>query len=127
MSVPESLRYTSSHEWLRFENGDTEVVIGITHHAQEQLGEVIYLGDFPGVGDTIASGDVIAVVESVKAASDVYSPVAGTIVAVNEAGEESPEQVNSAPYEGGWMVRIRVAPPLPDLLDAAAYSALLGG
>ena len=126
MSVPASLRYTKSHEWLRFENGDTEVVLGITHHAQEQLGEVIYLGDFPAVGDAVAAGDVVAVVESVKAASDVYSPVAGTIVAVNEAAEESPEQVNEAPYEGGWMVRIRVTQPLPELLDAAAYQATLG-
>ena len=125
MSVPESLRYTKSHEWLRFEKSDTEVVLGITHHAQEQLGEVIYLGDFPSVGEAVAVGDVVAVVESVKAASDVYSPVAGTVVAVNEAAEETPEQVNEAPYEGGWMVRLRIAPPLPELLDAAAYKAQL--
>ena len=123
--VPQQLHYTKEHEWVRRENDGT-VVIGITEHAQHQLGELVYV-ELPEAGRAFKPGDALAVVESTKAASDVYAPLAGKVVAVNPALSVQPELVNSDPYGGGWLVRLTPADAgqLDGLLDAAAYSALL--
>ena len=123
--VPQQLRYTKEHEWVRREN-DGAIVMGITEHAQHQLGELVYV-ELPEPGRAVRSGDALAVVESTKAASDVYAPLAGTVVAVNPALSTQPELVNSDPYGEGWLVRLTPADAvqLDGLLDAAAYSALL--
>ncbi len=115
-------RFTKTHEWVRDEDGG-EVVVGITDHAQSQLGDVIFL-ELPKVGGPVASGARFGAVESVKAASDLFSPVSGEVVAVNEDLASSPELVNSDPQGAGWLIRVRTAEALPaDLLDAAAYDA----
>ncbi len=101
---PPELKYAKSHEWARVEE-DGSITIGITEHAQEALGDVVYV-EVPGVGDTLAGGDQAGVVESVKAASDIYSPVTGEVIAVNESLEEEPELVNSDPYNDGWFFRL---------------------
>ncbi len=122
--VPSGLKYTREHEWLRQE-GDGTVVVGITDHAQHQLGELVYV-ELPDAGRSLAAGDAMAVVESTKAASDVYAPVAGAIVEVNPALASEPELVNSDPYGRGWLVRLKPAAGSTDgLMDAAAYGALL--
>jgi glycine cleavage system H protein len=120
MNIPKELRYTASHEWARRE-ADGTVSIGITDHAQEQLGDIVFV-EAPKAGRKVASGEAVGVVESVKAASDIYAPVAGEIVAGNEALAETPEKVNADAY-GCWMFRIRPdnAADLEKLLDAAAY------
>jgi glycine cleavage system H protein len=120
--IPQDLRYASSHEWVRVES-DGEVTVGITDHAQAQLGDVVYV-ELPEVGRTVAAREEFAVVESVKAASDIYAPVAGEVVAVNEALVDTPELLNSGPFSDGWMMRIRLADDaqLADLLDASAYA-----
>jgi len=123
--IPSELRYAKSHEWIRrMEDGLYEV--GITDHAQDQLGDMVFV-ELPEVGNTVSSGDECAVVESVKAASDVYAPVNGEIVEVNTALEENPELVNQSPYADGWLLRLR-----PDddedwgqLLDAEAYHEIV--
>jgi len=124
-NTPQELRYTKSHEWLRDE-GDGSVTIGITEHAQELLGDLVFI-DLPEVGAKFGAGDDCAVVESVKAASDVYSPVGGEVIAVNEALDDSPEIVNADAYGDGWMFKLRVddASGIEALLDADAYAALL--
>jgi glycine cleavage system H protein len=124
MEFPSDLLYTKHDEWVRVE-GD-EVVTGITDYAQDQLSDVVYV-ELPEVGDTFDKGEPYGVVESVKAASDVFVPVAGEIIAINEELEDSPEIVNEDPYGKGWFVRIKVADKsaLNDLLDAAAYEAQL--
>lgn len=122
--VPENLKYTAEHEWLqRLDDGDYRM--GITDYAQHELSDIVYV-ELPEVGATFAVGDTMAVAESVKAASDIFAPIAGEIVAVNEKLEESPELVNESPYQLGWMVVLRPAGELPALLDAAAYRAQLG-
>jgi len=122
--VPEQLKYTAEHEWLLpLDDGDYRM--GITDHAQHELSDIVYV-ELPEVGDTVTLGDTMAVAESVKAASDIYAPLTGEIVAVNEKLEESPELVNESPYELGWMVVLRPAGELPALLDAATYRAQLG-
>jgi glycine cleavage system H protein len=123
--VPANLLYTSDHEWLRLAD-DGSVTIGITDHAQDALGELVFV-EVPGVGDSFAAGDACAVVESVKAASDIYCPLAGSVAAVNTALADQPELVNGSPYEDGWVFRLQPdAATLPDdLLDAAAYGRLL--
>jgi glycine cleavage system H protein len=123
--IPEQLRYTSDHEWLRTE-GDSSVVVGITSHAQRQLGELVYV-ELPEVGHAVSAGDGCAVVESVKAASDVYAPVTGQITAVNSALNDEPGKVNTSPYGDGWLFRMKLADPaeLTALLDAAGYEKLL--
>lgn len=119
-NIPDDLKYTKDHEWLRLEDG--KAVIGITDYAQESLGDITFV-DLPGEGDHFDAGDTFGVVESVKAASDLYMPVAGTVVAVNSALEDGPETVNSDPYGEGWMLRIEPddADTLDGLMDAAAY------
>lgn len=123
MDNPVDLLYTSSHEWLRQE-GDGTATVGITHHAQDALGELVYV-ELPEVGRRVAQGDACVVVESTKAASDVYAPVDGEIVAVNDALNEAPQTVNEAPFAAGWLFRMRPSNPaqLATLLAADAYTA----
>ena len=120
MNLPETLLYSASHEWSRLD-GDT-LTVGITDFAQDQLGDVVFV-ELPGVGQTVAAGSAVAVVESVKTASDIYAPVSGEVVEVNSALESAPETLNSAPYEDGWMFKLRVSDrsELERLLDASAY------
>lgn len=120
MNFPESLRYTASHEWVRQE-ADGTLSVGITDHAQDSLGELVYV-ELPEPGRRLAAGDACAVVESVKAASDVYAPVAGEVVARNDALGETPGEVNKDPY-AAWLFRIKPAGGggLDDLMDAQTY------
>lgn len=120
--TPAELRYATSHEWARLEE-DGSVTVGITDHAQEALGDVVYV-ELPEVGKALATGEQAGVVESVKAASDIYAPVAGTVIAVNEALADAPEAVNTTPYDA-WFYRLQPAnaAELAQLLDAAAYQA----
>lgn len=120
-NIPEDLRYTKTHEWVRIEDDGT-CFVGITDHAQDLLGDMVYV-ELPDAGVNVESGAECAVVESVKAASDVYSPVSGEIVQVNEALADSPETVNKDPYGEGWIFRIRPSDhgELEGLLDASAY------
>jgi glycine cleavage system H protein len=120
MNIPKELKYTESHEWVRQE-ADGTVTIGITDHAQEQLGDIVFV-EAPKAGRKVAKGEAVGVVESVKAASDIYAPVAGEIVAGNDALADAPEQVNADAY-GSWMFRIKPdnAADVGQLLDAAAY------
>lgn len=124
-NVPAELKYAASHEWVRAE-GDGVYSIGISEHAQELLGDMVFV-DLPEVGREVAAGEDCAVAESVKAASDIYAPIGGEIVAVNEALQASPELVNSAPYAEGWLFQIRASDEaeFAELLDAAAYQATL--
>lgn len=108
MNVPDNLRYAETHEWIRLD-GETATV-GITDHAQNELTDIVYV-DPPKIGATVAAGSAAAVVESVKAASDIYSPVDGEVVEVNEALSSNPALVNTSPYEDGWLFRIRLANP----------------
>ena len=119
------LRYSREHEWVRLE-GDIATV-GISDYAQEQLGDVVFV-ELPEIGRTVLKGDDMAVVESVKAASEVYAPVSGEVTEVNEALENSPETVNESPTIDGWFIRIRVSDPseIEDLMDQAAYDAYVG-
>lgn len=119
--VAENLQYTKDHEWLRLED-DGSVTIGISDHAQEALGELVFV-EVPQVGDSFAAGDACAVVESVKAASDIYCPIAGEVSAVNTALADEPELVNGSPYTAGWVYRLQPenAAALEELLDAEAY------
>ena len=125
MNIPANLRYTSSHEWVRSE-ADGTLSIGITDHAQAALGDLVYV-ELPTVGRTLAAAEACAVVESVKAASDLYAPVAGDVVAVNAAVTEAPEQVNKDPY-AAWFFRIKPADAsaAERLFDARAYAAAIG-
>ena len=117
--VPDNLSYTEEHEWLNIQD-DGQAKVGITDYAQDSLSDVVFV-ELPEVGDRFAKGDVMAVAESVKAASDIYAPVSGKIVAVNEKLEESPELVNVSPYELGWMVLIEPEGETNGLLDAVSY------
>ncbi|MEQ4529724.1 MAG: glycine cleavage system protein GcvH [Mixta sp.] len=122
-NVPNELKYRESHEWVRKE-ADGTYTVGITEHAQELLGDMVFI-DLPEVGASFAAGDDCAVAESVKAASDIYAPLSGEIVAVNDELEASPEQVNSEPYGSGWLFRLKASDEaeLDQLLDADAYLA----
>ncbi len=124
-NVPPGLRYAKSHEWLKLESDGTATV-GITDYAQGSLGDITYV-QAPKVGAVLKAGETFGVVESVKAASDLYAPVAGTVVAVNAALEGKPETVNVQPYDGGWMLKLKLANPADAaaLLDAAAYGKLI--
>jgi glycine cleavage system H protein len=123
--TPKELKYTKSHEWLRVEK-DGSVTVGITQHAQELMGDLVYV-ELPQKGAKVAAGKECGVVESVKAASDVYAPISGEIVDANNALGDAPETVNKDPYNAGWMFRIQPANQgeLAALLDAAGYEALL--
>ena len=126
MNVPEDLRYSSDHEWVKAE-GDL-VRIGITDYAQDALGDVVYV-QLPEAGAVVAAGDAFGEVESTTSVSEIYAPVAGTVVEVNNTLDDAPETVNSAPYGDGWIAVIQVADAsaLDGLLDAAAYAALTEG
>ncbi len=123
--IPNDRRYTATHEWVRIE--ENRATIGITDHAQRQLGDMTFI-DLPKVGDVLAEGEPCAVLESVKAASDVYSPLSGTVVAVNDALDDHPEAVNRDPYGDGWLFTLRPdeASASKPLLDAGAYEARIG-
>ncbi|HWA10746.1 MAG TPA: glycine cleavage system protein GcvH [Opitutaceae bacterium] len=125
-NVPAGLRYAKSHEWLKLE-GDGTAIVGISDYAQSSLGDITYV-QLPKVGAVLKAGETFGVVESVKAASDLYAPVAGTVVATNAALESKPETVNAQPYEGGWMLKLKVANPADaaGLLEAGAYGQLTG-
>jgi glycine cleavage system H protein len=124
--IPEVLKYTEEHEYVRLADSENEIVVGITDYAQGELGDVVYV-ELPGVGDSFERMEVFGTIEAVKAVSDLYSPVSGEVVAVNEALEEDPALVNSDPYGEGWMVRLRVQDlsDLDELLDAEAYRAIV--
>ncbi len=124
-NVPAELKYSKEHEWLRKE-ADGTYTVGITEHAQKLLGDMVFV-DLPEVGATVTACDDCAVAESVKAASDIYAPVGGEIVAVNDALSDSPELVNSEPYGEGWIFKIKASDEaeVAALLDATAYEALL--
>ena len=121
-NIPAELKYAASHEWVRDE-GDGTYTVGITDHAQSLLGDMVFI-DLPDVGDEITAGDDCAVGESVKAASDIYAPLSGEIVAINEELEDSPELVNSDAFEEGWLFRVKASDSseLASLLDAEAYA-----
>ena len=122
-NIPAELRYAASHEWSRLEEDGT-ITVGITDHAQDLLGDVVFV-ELPEVGRTVTAGEECAVVESVKAASDIYAPVSGEVIAFNEALGDTPELVNSEPYAGAWFFRIKPtdSSELDKLMDAEAYGA----
>ncbi|TDQ16495.1 glycine cleavage system H protein [Algoriphagus boseongensis] len=124
MNFPQDLKYTKDHEWVKID-GDI-ATIGITDFAQKELGDIVYV-EVETVGETIEAGEVFGTVEAVKTVSDLFMPVTGEIIEFNEELEGSPEMVNEAPYEGGWMVKVKITGDLPgDLLDAASYAELVG-
>jgi glycine cleavage system H protein len=123
-SVPEDLQYSAEHEWV---DGDpvvgNEVTVGITEHAADALGDIVYV-EGPSVGSTVTAGEVCGELESTKAVSELYSPVSGTVVAINEELNGTPEQVNTDPFGAGWIFKVTVSEAPQDLLDAAAYGDL---
>jgi glycine cleavage system H protein len=121
VDTPKELGYRETHEWVR-NDGDRTVTVGITDYAQDSLGDIVYV-ELPELGDELDLGQEAGVVESVKAASDVFAPLTGTVIAINEALEDTPEIINASPYGDGWFYRLRLADPaeLDDLLDAQAY------
>ena len=123
MTTPTDRQYASSHEWIK-EDGEVSIV-GITDFAQDQLGDVVYV-ELPEVGRVVTAGETVAVVESVKTASDIYSPASGEIMEVNDALTGSPELINEGALEGGWLFKIRVDALSSDLIDAASYEAANG-
>jgi glycine cleavage system H protein len=124
MNVPNDLLYATSHEWIRLE-GETGTV-GITDHAQAELTDVVYV-ELPKVGATVEAGKTVCVIESVKAASDIYSPVSGTVTEVNDALTANPELVNTAPFGDGWIYKIAVSEPNAALLTPEKYSEQIAG
>lgn len=124
-NIPQDLKYAKSHEWVRSE-GDGTVTVGVTDHAQDLLGDMVFV-ELPEVGRELATDEECAVVESVKAASDVYAPIAGEVIEVNSDLEDAPETVNSDPYGDGWLFKLKVADSgeVDALLDAEAYAALV--
>ena len=121
--LPGDLRYTNEHEWLRQEE-DGSVTIGITDHAQSALGDLVYV-ELPEVGQDLETGGEMAVVESVKAASDVYAPVSGSVLAVNDQLSDDPEKINADPYGDGWIVRLQPSGEPGETMDPDAYQAFL--
>ena len=126
-NVPADRKYAATHEWA-LENDDGTVTVGITDHAQGQLGDMVYV-EVPEVGIVVQAEEACAVVESVKAASDIYAPIAGEVVEANDALSDSPETVNRDPYEDGWIMKLKplesVLPVLDELMDAAAYETFI--
>lgn len=123
-NIPEKLLYAKSHEWVRFES-DGSAVVGVSDYAQSSLGDITFV-QLPSVGAELKQGETFGVIESVKAASDLYSPVAGKVAAVNSKMNSAPETVNRDPYGEGWLIRLTMAGPAAGLLDAKAYGAQLG-
>lgn len=122
MAYPENLLYSKSHEWTKIE-GD-EATIGITSFAQEQLGDITFV-ELPEVGDSLSIGDELGSIESVKAASELYMPAGGEVIAINEDLEDTPEKVNEAPFEGGWLIKIKLTEEPKGLLSATEYAELV--
>ena len=126
--TPSDLKFLDSHEWIK--EDDNTVVVGISDHAQNELGEVVFV-ELPAIGDEFVSGDEAAVVESVKAASEVYTPISGQVFEVNDALEENPELVNTSPYEDGWFFKLKVSDEnlgsIDSLMTAEEYSSMLDG
>ena len=124
--TPSDLKFLDSHEWIK--EDDNTVVVGISDHAQNELGEVVFV-ELPAIGDEFVSGDEAAVVESVKAASEVYTPISGKVIEVNDALEENPELVNTSPYEDGWFFKLKVSDEnlgsIDSLMTAEEYSTML--
>jgi glycine cleavage system H protein len=122
MNIPDDLKYTKDHEWARSKG--TKVLVGITDFAQDQLGDVVFV-ELPSVGDEVKRGESFGVVESTKAVSELFAPISGKVVEVNDPLVEAPENINEDPYEEGWMIAIEPSDPreLADLLDAKAYQA----
>ena len=124
--TPSDLKFLDSHEWIK--EDDNTVVVGISDHAQNELGEVVFV-ELPAIGDEFVSGDEAAVVESVKAASEVYTPISGKVIEVNDALEENPELVNTSPYEDGWFFKLNVSDEnlgsIDSLMTAEEYSSML--
>jgi glycine cleavage system H protein len=121
VSIPENLKYTKEHEWLSLD-GDVATV-GITAFAAESLGDIVFV-QLPAAGDTVTAGEVFGEVESTKSVSELYAPVSGEVVEVNEATSDTPEVINSDPYAEGWLLKVRLTGDAPELLDSAAYAAL---
>ena len=126
--TPSDLKFLDSHEWIKVD--DNTVIVGISDHAQNELGEVVFV-ELPAIGDEFISGDEAAVVESVKAASEVYTPISGEVIELNEALEENPELVNTSPYEEGWFFKLEVSDEylgsIESLMTAEEYSSMLDG
>ncbi|HZP45978.1 MAG TPA: glycine cleavage system protein GcvH [Candidatus Binataceae bacterium] len=124
MEAPAGLKYSKEHEWVTTD--EAVATIGITDHAQEQLGEIVFV-ELPAVGDSVSKDDPFGVIESVKAVSDIYAPVSGSVVAVNEELAESPETVNEDPYGDGWLIKVRVSDPtdFEDLMDSEEYESMV--
>ena len=126
--TPSDLKFLDSHEWVKVD--DNTVIVGISDHAQNELGEVVFV-ELPAIGDEFVSGDEAAVVESVKAASEVYTPLSGEVIEVNQALEENPELVNTSPYEDGWFFKLRVSDEnlgsIDSLMTVEEYSSMLDG
>ena len=123
-NVPAQLRYTKEHEWVAETSNSSIVRVGITDYAQGALGDIVYI-QLPKLGERIEAGKVCGEVESTKSVSEIYSPVSGKVVAVNQELDSKPEVINSDPYGSGWIFEIEISGPMPDLLDAPAYSALI--
>ena len=126
--TPGDLKFLDSHEWIKVD--DNTVIVGISDHAQNELGEVVFV-ELPAIGDEFVLGDEVAVVESVKAASEVYTPISGEVIEVNDTLEESPELVNTSPYEEGWFFKLKVSDEnlgsIDSLMTAEEYSSMLDG
>ena len=126
--TPSDLKFLDSHEWIK--EDENTVIVGISDHAQSELGEVVFV-ELPAIGDEFVLGDEAAVVESVKAASEVYTPISGEVIEVNDALEESPELVNTSPYEEGWFFKLKVSDEnlesIESLMTAEEYSSMLDG
>ena len=126
--TPSDLKFLDSHEWVKVD--DNTVIVGISDHAQNELGEVVFV-ELPAIGDEFVSGDEAAVVESVKAASEVYTPISGEVIEVNDTLEENPELVNTSPYEEGWFFKLKVSDEnlgnTDSLMTAEEYSSMLDG
>ena len=126
--TPIDLKFLDSHEWIKVD--DNTVIVGISDHAQNELGEVVFV-ELPAIGDEFVSGDEAAVVESVKAASEVYTPISGEVIEVNDALEENPELINTSPYEEGWFFKLKVSDEnlgsIDSLMTAEEYSSMLDG
>lgn len=121
MSIPQDLKYTKEHEWLNVVDG--VATVGITAFAAESLGDIVFV-QLPSVGDTVTAGEVFGEVESTKSVSELYAPVDGEVVEVNEATTDTPELINSDPYAEGWLLKVRLSGDVPALLDAKAYAVL---
>jgi len=126
MSLPENLKYTENHEWTQFDEAKGVATIGITDFAQSELGDIVFV-ELPAVDEEFSAGDTLGTIEAVKTVADVYAPLSGTITAVNESLEESPEVINEDPYQGGWIVKIKVSDKseLGKLLSADKYKELI--